>query len=152
MTFFSCNALKCASITNQEWRVRPEIININSSEPTFYSYSAKVNKCSGSCNNIHDVYAKLCVSDVVKNINIKVFNITSRTNEKRHTEWHETCKCKCWLDVSICNNKQSWNKEKWRWKFKKLIDKGRCDEGFIWDPSKCECECDKSCDVVRYLD
>ena len=25
---------------------------------------------------------------------------------KRHIEWHETCKCKCRLDASICNNKQ----------------------------------------------
>ena len=27
-----------------------------------------------------------------------------------------------------------------------------CDEGFIWNPSNCECECDKSCDVGEYLD
>ena len=30
---------------------------------------------------------------------------------------------------------------------KELIDKGRCDNDFIWHPSICECECDKSCDV-----
>ena len=33
-----------------------------------------------------------------------------------------------------------------------LIDKGVCDEGFIWNPSNCECECDKSCDIGEYLD
>ena len=32
-----------------------------------------------------------------------------------------------------------------------MIDKGVCDEGFIWNPSNCECECDKSCDVGEYL-
>ena len=26
------------------------------------------------------------------------------------------------------------------------------DKGFIWNPSNCECECDKSCDVGEYLD
>ena len=26
---------------------------------------------------------------------------------------------------------------------KELIDKGTCDKGFIWNPSNCECECDK---------
>ena len=26
------------------------------------------------------------------------------------------------------------------------------DKGFIWNPSKCECECDKACDVGEYLD
>ena len=30
----------------------------------------------------------------------------SRTNEARHIEWHETCKCKCRLDGSVCDNKQ----------------------------------------------
>ena len=33
----------------------------------------------------------------------------------------------------------------------KLIDKGVCDIGSIWNPSNCECECDKLCDVGEYL-
>ena len=33
-----------------------------------------------------------------------------------------------------------------------MIDKGVCDRPYIWDPSNCECECDKSCDVGEYLD
>ena len=33
-----------------------------------------------------------------------------------------------------------------------MIDKGICDKGFIWNPSNCECECDKSCNVGEYLD
>ena len=27
---------------------------------------------------------------------------------------------------------------------KDLIDKGICDKGFVWNPSNCQCECDKS--------
>ena len=27
-----------------------------------------------------------------------------------------------------------------------------CDKVFIWNPSNCECECDKSCDIDEYLD
>ena len=61
---------------------------------------------SGSCNNINDSYSKLCVADVVKRVNVKVFNLMTRTNETRHTKWHETCKCKCRLDPTVCNNKQ----------------------------------------------
>ena len=83
MTFFSCNALKCVSMNNQERKISPEIININSDEPSFYPYSILVNKCNGSCNNINDPYTKLCVSEFVKNVNIKVFNLMSRTNETR---------------------------------------------------------------------
>ena len=33
-----------------------------------------------------------------------------------------------------------------------MIDKGVCNKGFIWNPNNCECECDKSCDIVEYLD
>ena len=71
--------------------------------------------------------------------------------KKIHIEWHETCSCKCKLDVSVCNNKQRWNDDKYRWKSKELIDKVVCDEEYIWNPSNCECECDKSCDVGEYL-
>ena len=33
-----------------------------------------------------------------------------------------------------------------------MIDKGVCDKGYAWNPSNCECECDKSFDIVEYLD
>ena len=118
----------------------------------FFPFSIKTSKCSGSCNNINDPYAKICVPDVIKDLNVKVFNLMSRTNETRHIKWHETCKCKCRLDASVCNNKQRWNDDKWRCECKELIDKGVRDKGFICDPSNCECECDKSCDVREYLD
>ena len=31
-----------------------------------------------------------------------------------------------------------------------MIDKGVCDKGYAWNPSNCECECDKSCDISIY--
>ena len=100
MMFFGCNlsnlnSLKCVSMNNQECKVRPEIVNVNSDEPVFFLFSIKTSKCSGSCNNINDPYAKLCVPNVAKNINLKVFNLMLRTNETRHVKWHETCECKC---------------------------------------------------------
>ena len=68
------------------------MININSNEPLFYTYSVKISKCGGSCNNINDPYVKtLLIPDVVKKINVKVSNLISRTNRTRHIEWHETC-------------------------------------------------------------
>ena len=90
----------------------------------FLILSFKINKCSGSCNNINHPYAELCISDVVKNINVKIFDLMSRTHESRHIKWHETCKCKFRLDASVCNNKQRWNNNKCRFKCKELIDKG----------------------------
>ena len=46
--------------------------------------SLLVNKSSGSCNNINDFYAKLCVPDIIKDMNIKVFNPVSRVHQTRH--------------------------------------------------------------------
>ena len=111
-------------MNNEKWKVRPEIVNINSNEPVLYRFSFKASKCSGSCNNINVPYAKLCFPDVVKNVNIKAFNLMSRTNETRHVKLHETCKCKCRLDASVCNSKQRWNKDKCRCECKELIGKG----------------------------
>ena len=68
------NSLDCVSMENQECKIRPEIININSNNPTFYPCSIKINKCSGSCNNINNPYAQICVS-VIKDLNVKVFNL-----------------------------------------------------------------------------
>ena len=146
------NALECVSMKNQECKVRPEIISVNSNNPMFYLFSVKVNKCSGNCNNINDPYARICVPDTVKNLNVKVFNLMSRTNETRSIKWHKSCKCICSLNKIICNNKQRWNEEKCKCDCKKLIDKGVCYKGFIWNLRNCQCECHKSCNISQYLD
>ena len=108
-------------MNNQKCKVRPEIVNINSNEPVFFPFSIKTIKCSDSCNNINDPYTKMCVPHLVINLNIKVFNTISWTNETRHMKLHETYTCKCKLDPSVCNNKQRWNEEKCRCECKELI-------------------------------
>ena len=86
-------------------------------------------------------------------MNVKVFNLISRTNETRYIQWRETCKCKCRLDESVSNNKQRWNEGKCRCECKELVDKGICDKKKLnLNPRNRECECDKSCDVGEYLD
>ena len=89
----------------------------------------------------------MCVPDVFKTSNVKVFNLMSRTHEARHIEWHETCKCKWRLNSSVCNNKQHWKNDKCRCKCGELTDKGVWDKEFISNPSNCECEYDKYCYV-----
>ena len=69
----------------------------------------------------------------------------SRINETRQILWHKTCKCVYRLSVAVCNRKQIWNDDKGRCKCKEdLVDKLVWDKGFSWNPSNCECECDKS--------
>ena len=156
MVFFNSilnvNPLECISLKNQECKVRPEIFDVSSNNPIFYPFSIKPNKCSANCNDISDPDVRICVPNTVKNLNAKVFNLISRTNETRHIEWHESCKCICRLDKIICNSKQRWNENKCRCECKELIDKAVCDKGYFFNSSNCEYECDKSCGIGEYLD
>ena len=127
MRFFSynilnVNSLECVSMNNQVRKTRTKIININNNEPVFCPFGIKLNKCSGSCNNINDPYAKMCAPDAVKNMNLKVCNLVSWSNQIKHIEWHKTWKCKCKLNSSVCNNKQRRKEDKFRWECKELVD------------------------------
>ena len=130
-SFLSTNSLECISMNNQECRARPKMIDINANEPMFYAYSIKIYKCSGSCNNINNPYAKLSIPDIIKKINFKKFSLMSRINETRQILWHETCKCVCRLSVAVCNSKQILNDDKCRCECREdLVDKIVCDKGF----------------------
>ena len=65
----SATSLSCISMNNQACKARPDIINVNSNNPVVYPFSIKTSNCSGNCNNINDPYAKICVPDVVKDLN-----------------------------------------------------------------------------------
>ena len=132
---------------------RPKIIDVNKNEIVFYPLSIKVNKCSGNCNNINDPMAKLCVPDIIKDMNIKVCNMLARINETRKITWYETCKCICRFTKAVCNDKQEWDENKCKRKCKEdLINKLISDKGYMWNPSTCTCECDKYCGSGQYLD
>ena len=63
---------------------RSEIVNVSNGNPIFYPFSVKTSKRSGNCNNINDPYAKICVTDVVKDLIVKVFNLMSWPNETKN--------------------------------------------------------------------
>ena len=67
--------LRFTSMANQESKVTQQMVNVNSDESVFYPFSNKTSKCIGSCNNINDPNTKMLVPDVVKNLNVKVFNL-----------------------------------------------------------------------------
>ena len=80
MTSFSynvlnVNSLECVSMNNPKCKIRSKIINVNTNEPLFHPYSITTNKCKSNCNTNNDAYAKLCVPDIIKNINFNVFNL-----------------------------------------------------------------------------
>ena len=55
--------------------------------------------------------AKMCVPNIIKRINMKVYNFLMRLNETRNVLRHESCKCICRLNSSVCNSKQIWNSD-----------------------------------------
>ena len=149
------NTLECVSVVNRKCILRPKILDVNEGvgEALFYPYNVPVNKCSGSCNTLDDPMARICVPNIIKNVNMKVDNFLMRLNETRNVSWHESCKCVCKLNSSVCNNKQIWNSDTCRCdcngNFASIIN---CTKGYTWNPSTCECQCDTWCKPGQYLD
>ena len=148
---FKTKALECLSEINQKCMPRPKILDVNEvvGEALFYPYNVLVNKCSGSC----DPMAKLCVPNVIKSENMKVYNFLMRLNETRNVLWHESCKCVCRLNSSVCNSKQIWNSDTCSCDCNEdFAGIMTCNKGYMWNPSTCACECDMWCKPGQYLD
>ena len=148
-------ALARVSVVNQKCMPRPKILDVNEGlgEALFYPYNVLVNKCSGSCNTLDDPMAKLCVLNIVKKVNMKVYNFLMRLNETRNALWHESCKCVCRLDSSVCNSKQIWNSDTCKCDCNEYFAGiMTCNKGYMWNPSTCACECDMWCKPGQYLD
>ena len=57
LSVLKVKSLECISMINQKCMSRPKIIDVNANEPVFYPYSIRINKCTGSCNNVKDPFA-----------------------------------------------------------------------------------------------
>ena len=106
-------ALECVSVVNQTCTPRPKILDVNESvgEALFYPDNVLVNKCSGSCNTFNNPMTNLYVPNVIKRVNMQVYNFLMMLNETHNVLWHESCKCVYELNSSVCNNKQIWNSD-----------------------------------------
>ena len=145
LSILKAGALECVSVVNQKCMPRPKILNVNEGvgEALFYPYNELVSKCSGSCDTLDNPMSKICVPKIIK----------MRLNETRNVLWHESCKCVCRLNSSVCNSKQIWNSNTCRCDcnedFAGIIN---CNKGCTWNPSTCECQCDMWCKPEQYLD
>ena len=148
-------ALECVSVINQKCMAKPKIFDVNEGdgEALFYPYNVLINKCSGSCNTFDNPMAKFYVPNVIKRVNMQVYNFLMRLNETRNVLWQKSCKCVCKLNSSVCNNKQIWNSDTCRCDcnedFAGIIN---CTKWYTWNPSTCECQCDTWCKPGQYLD
>ena len=121
---------------------------------TFFSY------------NILNVNSLECVSMNNQECKIKTDIINLSTNEPMFYPYSikiDMCKASCNTIndpyAKICvpdeiknTNIKAFNLMSRTSECEELIDKGMCDKGSIWNPSSCECECDKLCDIGEYLD
>ena len=51
---------------------------------SFTIFYVLVNKCSGSCNTLDNPMTKLCVPNVIKRVNMQVYNFLMILNETRN--------------------------------------------------------------------
>ena len=97
--------------------------------------------------------AKLCVPNVVKRVDMKVYNFFMRLNETRNVLWCESCKGVCRLNSSVCNSKQIWNSDTCKCDYNEdFVGILTCNKRYIWNPSTCAGECDMRCKPGQYLD
>ena len=129
------------------------MLNEYVAEDLFYPHNVLVNKCSGICNTFNNPMATLCIPNVIKRVNMQVYNFLMTLNETHNVLWHESCKCVCKLNSSVCNNKQIWKGDTCRCDcnedFAGIIN---CTKGYTWNLSTCECHCDTWCKPGQYLD
>ena len=92
-SIINTKALECVSVVNQKCMPRPKILDVNGGvgEALFYPYNVLVNKCSGICNTLDGPMGKMCVPNIIKNVNMKVYNFLMRLNETRNVLLHESC-------------------------------------------------------------
>ena len=110
-----------------------------------FPYKIEVNKCVGSCNNISNPHAKVCIPDIVKNVTVKMFDLIYLENTTKQVEFHESCKCVCKINSRVCSVKQRFNKNKCRCEC--LVNK-KCQNDFVWNYSNCKCEYRKSAKLI----
>ena len=92
------NHTKCISLSNQKCMIQPTLINLhpneNSQEFHYYPFLAKLGRCVGSFNTLHDLSNKVCIPDKTGDLNLSVFNMIIGINESKILTKHISCGCK----------------------------------------------------------
>ena len=110
-----------------------------------FPYKIEIDRCVGSCNNISNPHSKVCIPDIVKNVTVKMFDLMNLENTTKQVEFHESCKCVCKINSSVCSEKQKFNKDKCRCEC--LVNK-KCQNDFVWNYSNYECESKKAAKLI----
>ena len=82
-----------------------------------FPYEISVIKCVGSCNNKTNPHSRVCIPDVAKYVTVKMSDLMNLENKTKQVEFHESCKCVCRINSSVCSEKQRFNENKCRCAF-----------------------------------
>ena len=102
----ACDRTKCLFLKDKPCMVRPTVIDLNPVELKYYPFMISLDKCTGSCNVLSP---KMCLPKEPKDINNKIFNMTTNKNEAKTMTKHISCDCKCKFNSTRCNSNQNWN-------------------------------------------
>ena len=71
--------IKCFPLSNQKCMIQTTLINLcpneYSQEFHYYPFSAKLDRCIGSCYDINDLSNKVHVSNKTEGLNLSLFNM-----------------------------------------------------------------------------
>ena len=140
------NHIRYVSLSNQKCKIQPTLINLHPNEYSqefhHYPFAVKLDRCAGSFNTINDLSNKACVPNKAEDLNLRVFNMITDTNEWKTLPKHISYECKCKFDETKCKSNQWRNNDKCRYECKKHHI---CEKEYVWNPVSFNCE------NVKYL-
>ena len=111
LCFSESLASKCMSLNNEPWMVSSTLFNLDPVDLDYYSFMISLEKCSGGCNSVDGLSAKICFPSKAKDVNVKVFNIITNRNEAKLLIKHISSDFKCKFHSATCSSNQKLNNE-----------------------------------------
>ena len=115
----------CWFLNDEPCMVRRTLIDMNTVEIKYYSFTISLNKRTGSCNIL---ILKIWVT------NVKVFNIITNKDEAKAMTEHILCDYRYKFNSTTCNSKQKSNNKTSQCECK---NNRQCKEDYSWNPSIC---------------
>ena len=81
------------SLSNEQCRTKAFLIDLNPAKLKYYMFVISLDKCDGSSYFADDLSAKIYVSNETNSVNVKVFDMMTRTNEAKLLLKHISCNC-----------------------------------------------------------
>ena len=63
LSFSRSLIIKCMSLNNEQCKIIPTLIDLNTIELKYYPFMISLDKCSGNCNNLSEISGRICVAN-----------------------------------------------------------------------------------------